>query len=273
MELLHDLLDLVLPASCLCCGQAGPLWCPGCQPGSVAGRVPLAAGPAVYAAGDYDENLREALIAYKERGRRALATPLAAYLGDAVDAARGGTERNGTSRGDAVEYDPDGSDGTGPPLLVPVPSSRSAARQRGGDHMLRLARQVAADNRLRIASVLRLTGPGVDSVALPGAQRAANLANRMVATPAPAGGRPVLIVDDIVTTGATLAEAERALRAAGWRVTGAAVVAATRLRWPVGAAARAIDRPAATRSASSNWADPGIGTSVPMTYRTQAPAG
>jgi orotate phosphoribosyltransferase len=64
---------------------------------------------------------------------------------------------------------------------------------------------------------------------LSAAERAANLANRMRAAPG-AAGRPVLLVDDIVTTGATLAEASRALRAAGWQVCGAAVIAATKLR-------------------------------------------
>ena len=116
-----------------------------------------------------------------------------------------------------------------PPILVPIPSSRAAARQRGGDHLMRLAAEVAPQHGLQVLPALRLAGRGRDSAGLPAAQRAANLAHRMRAVPA-AAGRPVLIVDDIVTTGATVAEAARALQAAGWQVCGAAVIAATRLR-------------------------------------------
>jgi predicted amidophosphoribosyltransferase len=66
-----------------------------------------------------------------------------------------------------------------------------------------------------------------DSAGLRIDERRANLAGAMAARPAPNACGPVVVVDDIVTTGATLAEAIRALRCAGWPVTGAAVVAAT----------------------------------------------
>ncbi len=219
MRLLPDLVDLVLPASCVCCGRAGPLWCAGCRPHSEPAPVPVAAAPRVFAAGEYGGELRSALLAFKERGRRALAGPLAAYLSDAVDLAR---QRLGEP-----------ADGAGGLALVPVPSSRSAARERGGDHLLRLATEAARQHGLDVLPALRLPGRVRDSAGLSPAQRAANLANRMLATPA-ATPRPVLIVDDIVTTGATLAEAARALESAGWQVRGAAVIAATRRRWPAG---------------------------------------
>ncbi|MDQ1739547.1 MAG: hypothetical protein QOE53_1199 [Pseudonocardiales bacterium] len=215
MRLLPDLMDLVLPSSCVCCGRGGPVWCPGCRPKSDPEPVALPAapsGPPVFAAGEYSGALRSALLAFKERGQRALAGPLAAYLSDAVDVSR---RQLSAPRGH--------------PILVPVPSSRSAARQRGGDHLLRLVAEVAPQNGLDVLPALRLAGRGRDSAGLSAAERAANLANRMRAAPG-AAGRPVLLVDDIVTTGATLAEASRALRAAGWQVCGAAVIAATKLR-------------------------------------------
>ncbi|MDQ1741754.1 MAG: hypothetical protein QOE23_93 [Pseudonocardiales bacterium] len=212
MRVLPDLLDLALPVSCVCCGHPGPLWCPGCRPASRPERVAQASVAArlpVFAAGEYGGGLRSALLAFKERGQRGLAGPLAGYLCDAVDVSR---QQLGE-----------------PPLLVPVPSSRAAARQRGGDHLRRLAAEAAPQHGLQVLSALRLAGRGRDSAGLSAAERAANLAHRMLAAPA-AADRPVLIVDDIVTTGATLAEAARALRAAGWQVAGAAVIATTRLR-------------------------------------------
>ncbi|HEY0167784.1 MAG TPA: phosphoribosyltransferase family protein [Jatrophihabitans sp.] len=214
MRLLPDLLDLVLPAKCVCCGRAGLVWCPGCQPTSTPEPVALACPAPVFAAGEYGGALRSALLAFKERGQRALAGPLAAYLSDAVDV---GCRR---LSGPADRL-----------VLVPIPSSRAAARQRGGDHLLRLVAEVAPQNGLEVSPALRLHGRGRDSAGLSPAQRAANLANRMRAVPV--AGRPsALIVDDIVTTGATLAEACRALQAAGWQVRGAAVIAATKLRQP-----------------------------------------
>ena len=214
MRLLPDLVDLVLPSRCVCCGRGGQLWCLDCRPASEPEPVTLPALPSVVAAGEYGGALRSALLAFKERGQRALAGPLAAYLSDAVDVGR-------RQLGESAH----------PPLLVPVPSSRSAARQRGGDHLLRLVAEVAPQNGLDVLPALRLAGRGRDSVGLSAAQRSANLAHRMRAIPV-LSDRPVLIVDDIVTTGATLTEASRALQAAGWQVSGAAVIAATKLRRP-----------------------------------------
>jgi len=238
MRVLPDLVELVLPSRCVWCGRGGLLWCLGCQPASDPERVALPSLLTVVAAGEYGGALRSALLAFKERGQRALAGPLAAYLSDAVDLGRR-----------------QGSEPASKPLLVPVPSSRSAARQRGGDHLLRLTAEVAPQNGLDVLPALRLLGRGRDSAGLSPAQRSANLAHRMRAIPV-RSDRPVLIVDDIVTTGATLAEASRALQAAGWQVCGAAVIAATKLRRP------APGRPAAPALAGGTFRLGRFGTRV-----------
>jgi predicted amidophosphoribosyltransferase len=172
----------------------------------------FAAAPGIWAATRYEAAGRAALLAYKERGRRDLAGPLADLLAAAVRAALAGRAPPG-----AV-------------LLVPVPSARSVAAARGGDHVLRLARRAARTTGARVArDALALTRAVRDSAGLAAGERAANLAGAMTARPPPPG-LAALLVDDIVTSGATLSEATRALCAAGWPVLGAAVVAATPLR-------------------------------------------
>jgi predicted amidophosphoribosyltransferase len=218
MGMLAELVDLVLPSHCVVCDRAGPCWCPGCRPAGRCEIVALAHGPSVYAAAEYADGLRTALLSYKERGMRGLAGPLADHLSDAVAAAR--------------RAQPDGE----PPVLVPVPSARAAARQRGGDHVRRLARLVARQARFEVAPLLRLTGRVADSAGLSADQRASNLDHRMGARPVDGAGaaRSVIVVDDILTTGATLTEAHRALRSAGWPVLAGAVIGRTRLRHEVG---------------------------------------
>jgi predicted amidophosphoribosyltransferase len=195
------LADLVLPRTCAVCGRSGQTLCAACLPRGQPLDV-TAGGLPVRAAGGYDGTLRSALLAYKERGRPDLAAPLGALLGWAV---------RGVGAGQ---------------VFVPVPSSAASAGARGGDHVLRLARAAARTTRVPVVRALALTRDVADSAGLGRAERAANLAGAMRSRPPPAGVSAV-IIDDIVTTGATLVEARRALVAAGWPVCGAAVVAAT----------------------------------------------
>ena len=211
--MLADLLDLVLPRDCAGCGAVGRTLCEGCSAALAHPRQhrpdPCPPGlPALVAAASYDGVVRSALLAHKERGRLGLARPLGRALAGAVR-------------------------GLAPPrrvVLVPVPSSRAAVRERGQDHARRLAR--AAARTLPGAVVQPLLVPArtvADQSGLGTAARAANLAGALRVR-RPVRGLPVVVVDDVVTTGATLAEAARALRAAGADVVGCAVVGATARR-------------------------------------------
>jgi predicted amidophosphoribosyltransferase len=118
-------------------------------------------------------------------------------------------------------------------LLIPVPSRPQAIRERGDDTMARLARLAAVRVRrngvpARVVHVLRHVREVADQAGLDGIQRLQNLAGALAVrrswSPALAG-RSVILLDDILTTGATLAESARAMRAAGAVVVAAAVIA------------------------------------------------
>jgi predicted amidophosphoribosyltransferase len=199
-----SLVDLVLPRACVGCGLAGPPLCTACRPRELPLHV-WAGGMDVCAAAAYEGSLRAALIAYKEHGRHDLAAPLGELLAQAASAA--------DRPNDAV--------------LVPVPSTAAASRARGGDHVLRLAKAAASDCGLRVVQALSFARAVEDSAGLSRADRAANLRGAMTSRPPPSGQQTAVLVDDIVTTGATVREARRALTGAGWAVCGAAAVAST----------------------------------------------
>ncbi|WDZ86990.1 ComF family protein [Micromonospora cathayae] len=223
-----ELTDLVLPVECAGCRGRGALRygvCADCAATLEALRpVPVRPDPApgglppCVALGGYGGVLRELLLAYKERGRHGLARPLGGLLADVVATAVGAVR---------------------PVLLVPVPDTAAAARARYGDHLGRLTRHTAARLRtagwpVRVRRPVRAL-PRPDSVELDRAGRAAVAASafRLRAWPpvGPVGPEvAVVVLDDILTTGATLAAVARTLGAAGLSPTVAAVLAATRRR-------------------------------------------
>jgi len=233
---LRATLEMALPTTCGGCGAPGATWCAACE--REAGRAAYPGGPRrvlptpcpvgyppTWAATPYDAAARVALVAFKDGDRRDLETVLAPMLSDAVAA--------------ALATDPHCRavllSGNGPVFVVPVPSSPSAVRRRGDAPLELLTRAAVAlmahcEGELIVSPALRLRRRVADQAGLNHRQRAANLEHAMQVQPrwqASIRGVTCLLVDDVLTTGATLAEAARALRAGGAAHVAAAAVAAT----------------------------------------------
>ncbi len=231
--MLDSWLDLVHGATCVGCARPGRSLCAKCDRSLPIGGRSVRPAPcpdglaACFAAGEYDDLLRAMLLAHKERGTFSLAAPLGRVLAGAAMTA----------------LDP-----TGITVLVPVPSRPHVVRARGHDPVLRMARVAArqlrrSDHRVQVAQVLDQRGVVDDQARLDAGQRAANLAGSMGvrATARAALARcaeplSLLVCDDVLTTGATARESQRALEDSGLRVRAVVTVAATRKRVPAQAA-------------------------------------
>ncbi|MEV0332119.1 ComF family protein [Nocardia sp. NPDC050717] len=204
---MNTLLDLVIPARCGGCGAPGTAWCGDCaaalRRGPVRVRPRTDPGVPCWALGPYAGPAGRAVLAAKERGRRDLAEPLGLALATALTALRAPHR---------------------PLVLVPAPTRGTAARRRGGDPVTRCA--TVATRWLidsRTVPLLRM-GRGVrDSVGLTIHERAHNLRGRIMvvhsgaAAAAIAANAEVILVDDVLTTGATVAESVRVLSRFGVR--------------------------------------------------------
>jgi ComF family protein len=144
------------------------------------------------------------LQALKYGGRLALAEPLADGLADALSAA-------GTPMPDAI---------------VPLPLAPARQRTRGFDQARLIATRVSRRLRIPVVAALARVRDAGPQAALPLRARAGNVRDAFAASPALAGAR-IAIVDDVMTTGATLAAAAKAARAAGAVQVDAWVVART----------------------------------------------
>lgn len=202
-----ELLAFLLAATCPGCGTAETLLCARCradlQPCVVERRTPE--GLPVFAALTFESTAANCIRRLKDGGETLLATPLGPALRAAVDAAL--LEVSEARRGTAI---------------VPVPTSLSAFRRRG----YRVPELLLRSSGVRPHRVLAPWRTRSDQRGLDAVARAANVRGTMRARRTGAGER-VLIVDDVMTTGATLDEAASALADAGFDVVAAAVLAVT----------------------------------------------
>lgn len=226
-----DLLALAVPVDCVCCGAEDRALCVQCdrhirrltrhpfraESGApalmdVGGTVLL----PVVAAGVYRDELAQALLSFKRHGQYQLRRSLGRALAGGVRSAAPGRE---------VAW------------LVPVPSSNAAFLKRGFSPVHLLLHEVSRQlPGFRLQDVLEKSRSG--SLQLPGGQKGLDRGSRAKRVRGSMRvrrrrqedvvGKRCIIIDDVMTTGATLAEAARALHLSGAAVAGAVVLAATR---------------------------------------------
>ena len=218
-------MDAALPAECVGCGAEGPPICRTCAP-ALDARLDAPGGVPIGLPGDVPEPLlqlewcsafrgttRSALHAIKYQGEQRIAGPLGAAV---------------ARRWRRV--------GRGADLVTHVPVHAARARQRGYDQAELIARVAARDLGLPFAPLLTRARATIAQFDLDRGDRAANVEGAFVVRRETRGraatpdlrGRWVLLVDDVVTTGATLAACAAALHAAGALAISAIAVARER---------------------------------------------
>jgi len=189
-------LDVLFPSACAGCDKSdGPL-CSECLPYGLA-RIRVGALD-VSVLGRYEGRLRRAILTFKH-GRRDVGLALAAALAEHFSAPPGVT-------------------------LVPVPTTQARRRERGFDQGVFLARELGRRCGIGVLETLRQTAGDAQR----GRSRSARLGARgrfSCSPPQLIDGARIVLVDDVLTTGATLSDCASVLSEAGARVAGAIVVA------------------------------------------------
>ena len=196
-----EIAAFLLAATCGGCDEPGTLLCPRCtqalRPHPQSGTTPR--GMIVRAALPFDGAAAQCIRRLKGEGQTLLARPLGAALATVLAPVVNPTT-----------------------WIVPVPTTRSAFRRRGYHVPELLIRRA----RFEPQRLLSLVGRTTDQRGLDVRARETNVRGVMRAR-RPGAGAEAVLVDDVVTTGATLDEAARALGSAGFRVVAAVALAAT----------------------------------------------
>lgn len=205
-EALLDAWAVLSPVTCAGCGADDRALCPDCAPALRPHPVTtIVAGVRVTSALSYEGVAAAAIGGFKDGGRTDVAVPLARALAAAI-----GEALETVSGGDRVE-------------VVAMGTSRAAFRRRGYDPVRLLLRRCRVRRPARV--LWRVRGAATQKT-LGRADRRRNLDHSLAARRR-LDGRVFLVVDDVVTTGATIAEMVRAIRGAGGVVLAAATLAST----------------------------------------------
>ena len=210
----YPLLDLVYPKRCPGCHLPSASICESCksfwqkQTISITLRKSQVSDLLVVSVAQYRDEVRAVLLAYKEDGEREAGKVLTEALLQA---------RRGISNHSVCAF-------------VPIPSNPKSVRRRGRDFMLDLCNQVAIQSGDKVLSIIKVNRDVQDQSKLSEKERSQNLVGAFDCAPKNLkllAKFPIILVDDLLTTGATLREAQRALRQRGVIPIGAITAAHT----------------------------------------------
>jgi predicted amidophosphoribosyltransferase len=202
MNFRTGLLELVFPTRCLGCGVLGAQLCSDCANDlqiydfkSSLGVVP------VFSSIRYGPKARHILLAAKEDGVRKADDLLVAALRNSL---RSAVQTTGIR-----------------PALIPIPHSSQAIRKRGRDFVAEIAGRVSEIEAIPLRQIIRHNRKVHDQASMNASSRIGNLSGAMSVIRN--CGRPceVFLIDDLMTTGATLSEAVRVLKTGGFHVVAA----------------------------------------------------
>ncbi len=209
--MLSRLLDIIAPESCLECQVEGSIWCDWCrlQYDCLPSRCFVCHATtanfevcqkcrkttslsSVYVYGEYKGINKQLVQLLKFDCKRHIATPMARSMGDALPYFGANT------------------------VLVPVPSASSHIRLRGFDQTVVLAKELSKHKGLKINNLLIRTNH-IRQVGSTKALRKKQIAGAFRVSIGRKGLLPdhIVLVDDVVTTGATLSEASKVLKQSG----------------------------------------------------------
>ena len=201
-------IELVLPRACAGCGAPGQLLCRNCRmilaqpPRRITPRADVLA--PVYSCGGYGGPHREVILEMKERNNRAIRPHIAAVLREALETLQ--------ARGEFSHR----------LVLVPAPTRARSARLRGGDPIT----QLCTASGFPTWQAVRLAPAMPDQSGLNCDDRLHNVRGNIQLVRSVPRGAEVVVVDDVITTGATLAATVDMLTFDGADVAGCVVLAA-----------------------------------------------